>query len=213
VETPKWLQTQGISPILTLGLGTCEADVSFSIIPHIINATSLSRCAGPEPPEQMWLEDNITKTESKGQWQSPGWTAEQDHGFLVQLSENTALWVSLCVFRWNWALGDVYALPLWCSCMEWKKCSIKTEAVVCHYLFISLWSICPALLDTANHCGWKHPSSYQFSWINYTQSKCFKRGQKCLQQLILSIEAVRTLAFYTSVQLQDKSANGTYLSE
>lgn len=99
METPKSLQTQGISPILTLGLGTCEADVSFSIIPHIINATSLSRCAGPEPPEQMWLEDNITKTESKGQWQSPGWTAEQDHGFLVQLSENTALWVSLCVFR------------------------------------------------------------------------------------------------------------------
>lgn len=37
----------------TLGLRTCEADISFSIIPHIMNATSLNRCAGPEPPEQM----------------------------------------------------------------------------------------------------------------------------------------------------------------
>lgn len=48
----------------TLGLHTCEADISFSIIPHIMNATSLSRCAGPEPPEQMWLKDNVTKAVS-----------------------------------------------------------------------------------------------------------------------------------------------------
>lgn len=88
----------------------------ISPFPHIINA---------EPPEQIWLEDNVTKTVSKGQWQSPGWTAEQDHGFLLQLSENpdpiAVLWGSLCVFWWSWAQRDVYALPLWCSCMEWKS--------------------------------------------------------------------------------------------
>jgi len=104
----------------------------------------------------------------------------------------------------------------WCLCFAAemksygdKKSTVKTEAILCHYLFIFLWYICPALIHFANRCGWKHPSSYEFSWINYAQSKCFKRGQKGLQQLILSIQVVRTLAFYTSVQLQDKSANGT----